>query len=202
MSRSRAQLNSFSFSSVVIFSTTTRCVAVLWTPLNLSRKFNPVSWMWPPTVKQNKIPAPHDAGAIIPLTYLRTRLAFFFSACNRPTLVFYTGFVTQYSSLVCFCDSPFYFCTCFFFQMQGFPHLLIILIWTTCPKLLGWLSTGKNLRQAKRCVLGRARAAWKYDDGNRKSGVWWKEIRNGKRKPTEEMKNTSWERKEEREGNE
>lgn len=187
---------------MLIFSTTAKCVAGLWIPPNLSRKFNPLCWTWPPTVKQNKIPAPHTAGGVIPLTYLRTRLAFLFSSCNSPTLVVYIGFVTQYFSLVCFCDSPFYFCTWFFFQMQGFPHLFIILIWTTCPKPLGWLSAGRSLRQTKRCMLGRDRAAWKYDAGNRKSRVWWKEIRKGKRKPIEEMKNISWERKEEREGNE
>lgn len=46
-----------------------------------------------------------------------------------------------------------------------------------------WGFTGRNLRQGKRCVLGKERAAWKYGDGNRKIRVWWKDIRKRKRKP-------------------
>jgi len=199
---SSAQLDYSSISSAVVFPTTARCVAVLWMPPSSSRKFKTVSWMWPPTVKQNKIPAPHAAGAVIPLTYRRARLAFLFSACNSPLLMFYIRFATQYFLLVCLHDSPVYFCTWFFFQMQDSPHLFMILIWITCPKPLGWLRTGRNVRQVERRVLRRERTVWKCGDGNRRSRVWWKEIRKVKTKPTEEMKNMSWERKEEREENE
>lgn len=70
------------------------------------------------------------------------------------------------------------------------PHLGCV------PKAVGM--PGRNLRQLKRCVLWRERVAWRYDDGNKKSKVWCKEIRKGKRKPIKEIKNTSWKRRKRR----
>lgn len=140
---------------MVILSTTAGFVAVRWTPPSVSRTFSPVSWMWPATVRLPCCWCNH------PINRSQNKTCIFFSTCNTPIPMAYIQFVTQYVSMIYFCDSAFYFCTwlflwvfvCLFVHLGVFfPFCFIFFV--------NWNATavsfphGKPKKSAPAAVLG------------------------------------------------